>query len=201
MKKLCLVLILTLAAVSVAEASWLQRDWLTKGNGWAEKGAVRAGLDDHGSITFTLSDDVSADISGDVSKTYVKSIDIRAELNISKFNITGWEFHELTNLSIPLPIPDIAPTLDNPFVIQGIPFKTEEVRLDSYSITIESESRGTLKAKGTLLRESIDFELTNVLWQKGTPEPDTPDNKSGCNAGYAAAALVLIPLLALKKRK
>lgn len=193
MKKIFVSVVLLLIAVSAGEASWLARDWLMKGNGWAEKGIVRVHAKDVGSLVFTISEDVSGD-------QYVTNVRIEAELTMSGLDIEAWSFAETTEVVPAIPVPEIEPTLDNPITINGIPFKNETVDIQSYSLSITSASSGAIKVRGEILEHGIDFSLDNVIWQGGTPEPETPDNKSGCNMG-AAFPFLLIPLLLKRARR
>ena len=180
----CLILSLSANIGNSAEPPWLASNWFTKGSGWAEKGIVRASGDDKGRLLFGISSAPGGDL-------HVVSLDIKAELNISKFNINAWDFSESTVLPAPIPIPDAEPTASNPFKISVPPFETKVLKVTKYEISIESSKRGKMKLHGELKEHGVEFDLENVLWQAGTPEPDDPDNKSGCNSVFGAPALLL----------
>ena len=179
-----LILSLTVNVSNSKESTWLARDWLTKGNGWAEKEIVRASGNDKGSLLFGITSDPEGNF-------FVKSIDIKAELNISRFNIEAWDFSEITTFNVPIPIPEVEPTIANPFHIKIAPFNTSTLERASYEMWIESSSSGRIILKGVLKEVSgIEFNLENVLWQRGTPEPSDPDNESGCNSFFRLLALL-----------
>ena len=183
------------ASISKSEENtWLARDWLAKGNGWAEMGIVRANGNDKGSLIFGIAFD-------SVGSPYVVSLDIKAELNISRFNIEAWEFSESTILGDPIPVPEVEPTASNPFYIKVGPFNNAELGDAVYELWIESSSRGRMKLKGVMRGLGIEFDLENVLWQRGTPEPSEPDNESGCNSVSGLSALLFLVVFKKHIRK
>lgn len=176
------------------ENTWLARNWLSKGNGWAERGIIRTSANDKGSFLIG----VSSDSTGN---PYVVSLDIKAELNISRFNIEAWEFSEATTLDVPIPVPEFEPTAVKPFNIRIGPINTPKLRNAYYEIWIESSKSGKMKISGELIEHGIEFSLENVIWQSGYPEPSDPDNESGCNSVFGLSAPLLIILLYLTKNK
>ena len=187
-----LIVSVTVNVSNANEITWLARDWLTKGNGWAEKGVVRTSGNDKGRLMFGITSDPNGNF-------YVVSVDIKAELNISRFNIEAWDFSEITTLNTPILIPEVKPTVEKPFYIKIGPFNTSALGNASYELWVESSSSGKMKLTGELKSASgIEFSLENVLWQKNTPEPRDPDNESGCNSVSGLSALLLIVFLVSK---
>ena len=181
-----IIVSLTVNMSNSNERTWLARDWLTKGNGWAEKGVIRTSGNDKGRLLFGITSDAGGSF-------YIVSVDIKAELNISRFNIEAWDFSEITTFNVPIPIPEAEPTVKKPFEISIKLPNTEKLGNASYELSIESSSNGKMKLKGELKESGgIEFSLENVLWQKGTAEPKDPDNESGCNSVFGFAALLLI---------
>ncbi|MCL1940857.1 MAG: hypothetical protein FWG09_02865, partial [Synergistaceae bacterium] len=112
-----------------------------------------------------------------------------------------WEFFESAIFDKPIPIPEAEPTVSKPFMIEGIPFETNVLKLTEYKIWIESRTNGRMKIHGELKERGVEFDLENVIWQKGTPEPDDPDNESGCNSVFGASAWLLFAIFMMAKNK
>ena len=136
-----LALALSLAVVLLAlpaAAAWdAGGRWLIEGTGYGEKSPVRLRLALNGYM------DVRTATSGDVR--FITGYDLNMRLDTSRAGVKTWteEIHE--TLHVPVPLPSLAPTVNEPF-------RLPDVRADglTYAVTLTSATSGTVDIYGTI---------------------------------------------------
>ena len=186
-----LALALSLAVVLLAlpaAAAWdAGGRWLIEGTGYGEKSPVRLRLALNGYM------DVKTATSGDVR--FITGYDLNMRLDTSRAGVKTWteEIHE--TLHVPVPLPSLAPTVNEPF-------RLPDVRADglTYAVTLTSATSGTVDIYGTIDLDVLgrtEVNSKSAVWKEGTRRPDLDDDlNSGCSAGTPVLALALLAPLA-----
>ncbi|MDR2174931.1 MAG: hypothetical protein LBO82_03225 [Synergistaceae bacterium] len=180
-------MVLTAAAVLFlfAETAFAAYDisgkWLLEGGGYAKKDVLRVELTDEGAL------DIRTRVENGVR--YVSGYSVNLRLDASRLGINAWKYEKVVELSPSVPIPDLDPTLNDPF-------KLPPVTVDklTYEVTFTSIHAGTVKIHGNLdvdVVGEIDIDSDSAIWKEGTEKPDIPDTTSGCNSGIAGMTLIL----------
>ena len=186
---LAVVVLLVTPGAALAEydiGGW----WLLEGSGYAEKGFVRAELTDSGTLNIqTQTED---------GVRYVLGYSLDLRLDASRLNINAWKYSKIVLLDVPVPLPELNPTTNNPFELPPV-----TVDGLTYEVTFTSTTSGTVKLYGYLdidVVGNIGVDSISAIWKSGTAKPDIDDMTSGCNWGVPWAAS-LLPLLAMKLGK
>jgi Synergist-CTERM protein sorting domain-containing protein len=166
--------------------------WLLEGGGFAQKDFLRVKLTDEGVL------DIQTQVKNEV--LYVSEYSVNLRLDASRLGINAWKYSENVRLQNPIRIPDLDPTLNDPF-------KLPRVTVDkmTYEVVFTSTTSGTVNIYGKLdvdVVGEVEIDSVSAIWKEGTKKPDIPDMTSGCSAGIAWTALALgVPLALSKTRK
>jgi hypothetical protein len=164
--------------------------WLLEGSGYAEKSFVRSELTDWGTLDIQTETRDGAE--------YITGYFVWVELDASRLNIRTWDYSDTVLLPVPIPIPDLRPTVNEPFTLPPV-----TVNDLTYEVTFTSETSGTVKIYGYVDIDVVgwtEISSISVIWKEGTEKPDVPDMASGCNAGVAGVAGAILALAALSQR-
>ena len=155
--------------------------WYFEGGGFAEKLFVRVELNAWGELHIRTTLE-----SGD---RYLTGYDIDATIDATRFDINAWEYSTDTTLEYPVPVPEVNPTLNNPFKLPKVTYEGL-----TYEVELTSAASGIVKIYG-YLSGGIEVDSKSALWKSGTKKPDIPDMTSGCDAFCGAASLLLAALV------
>lgn len=192
-----LALGLSLAVVLLAlpaAAAWdAAGRWLIEGTGYGEKSPVRLRLALDGYM------DLKTVTSGDAR--FVTGYDLNMRLDTSRAGVKTWTEEIHKTLPVPVPLPSLAPTVNEPF-------KLPDFRADglTYAVTLTSATSGTVDIYGTIDLDVLgrtEVNSKSAVWKDGTKRPDLDDDlKSGCSAGTPFLALALLaPLAGVLRRR
>jgi hypothetical protein len=162
--------------------------WLLDGGGYAEKGILRVKLTDEGYL------DIRTEMVDEVR--YVLGYSVLFRLNASRLGINAWEYKKTVDLQYPVPLPDVRPTVNDPFELPPV-----TVDGLTYGVVFTSITSGTVDIYGSL---DVDFvgmvgiDSTSFIWKEGTEKPDISDKSSGCSLGMAWMILALPAFLHIK---
>ena len=178
-----LSLAIVLLALPAAAAWDAAGRWLIEGTGYGEKSPVRLRLALDGYM------DLKTVTSGDAR--FVTGYDLNMRLDTSRAGVKTWteEIHE--TLRIPVPLPSLAPTVNEPFKLPA--FRADGL---TYAVTLTSATSGTVDIYGTIDLDVLgrtEVNSKSAVWKDGTRRPDLDDDlKSGCSAGTPFLALALL---------
>jgi hypothetical protein len=184
------VVVLFMFSKAVAADYDISGKWLLEGGGFAEKGVLRVELTDEGFL------DIRTKVED--GTRYVLGYSVALWLNASRLGINAWEYSKNVDLELPIPIPSLNPTVNDPF-------KLPPVTVDrlTYKVTFTSISSGTVDIYGSLdvdVIGDVEIDSASAICKEGTEKPDIPDMTSGCNSGIIGAALVLGVFWVCRKR-
>ena len=188
----------------------LPGQWNIHGDGFGEKGVIRLSLEVEGNAIQTtdfvknLSESVDKiiDNNEEVFRSVVNSerkvltaCNVDLTLRITGAGIKAWKENIPNAVQIPVLLPEIRPTMNDPFVLPSITLNNI-----TYTITFESESSGKLRVQGYTDVDKVgtcEINADCALWRDGTEAPQTAsETKSGCNSGIgfltALTALLII---------
>ena len=117
-------------------------------------------------------------------------------------NIKAWTERYSETLRIPVPLPELRPTLSNPFYLP--PVKTKEGL--TYKVMLTSVTSGKVDIYGTIDLDVIGrtkIQSNSAIWKEGTKKPGLEDMQSGCGLGLGMGTMLLLvpPLLPLVRRR
>ena len=167
--------------------------WQMQGTGYGDKSGVRTELELRGYL------DIRTQIVD--GQRCVSGYNMKIRIDASKLNIKVWDKTSTEELRIPVPLPELRPTMSNPFNLP--PVKTKDGLI--YEVILQSVSSGLVKIYGTLDLDIIGvtkFDSNSVIWKEGTERPaDYKDMRSGCSlGGWGMAGLLLSAYVALRGR-
>jgi hypothetical protein len=165
--------------------------WLLEGGGFAQKDILRVELTDEGVL------DIQTQVEDGVR--YVLGYSVDLWLDASKLGINAWEYSKTVSLQPPIPIPELDPTLNDPFELP--PVTVEKM---TYKVAFTSTTSGTVYIYGNLdidVVGEVEIDSASAIWKEGTEKPDIPEMTSGCNTGIAWMALALGVLPAMSKMR
>ncbi|MDR1874675.1 MAG: hypothetical protein LBQ90_06660, partial [Synergistaceae bacterium] len=187
------ILLMIMAVVFLATGSSFAYDiggrWLLKGGGHAEKGVVRVALQDSGYLNFLT--------EVDSGEQFLTSYSILVELDASRLDINAWRYAKMVTLPVPIKMPEVNPTLSQPFELP--PVTADGL---TWVVRFTSATSGTVDIYGEIdvdVVGRVTIDSQSAIWKEGTEEPDISDKLSGCNAGVPAAALFMSLLLPAMK--
>lgn len=169
--------------------------WEMEGSGYGDKKSVRAELKLEGYLDIH-----TALYNG---RNCVTGFDLKIRIDTTRFNIKTWEKYSSEELLIPVPLPELRPTLNEPFKLPRV--KTKDGLI--YEVSLESVTAGVVKVYGTIDLDVLgDTEIrsNSVIWKQGTERPDKYENMlSGCQTGAGAleSVLLLVPVLFFALRR
>lgn len=166
--------------------------WLIRGNGFGKK-TVSVELKLEG-----LLDLQTKEIDG---KRHISGYDLWMRIDASRLKIKAWQETYREELSIPMPLPELRPTLNSPLILPAV--KTREGLI--YQVTLTSVTSGTVKIYGTIDLDVVgktEIDSNSKIWKEGTPPPDIEDLTKGCGVGLGVGPLLLLlPLLLSRARR
>ena len=195
--------------------------WNLSGNGYVDKSFVRVSLELTGELEVItkmgdeLADSYSQDIIEKVSQDlynetgrllkdvrFVTGHIVDLKITATNLDIKAWsDVIDNSHLTIPVPLPELNPSNDNPFVLPDVSYGEDDYNL-TYTVTLTSVYSGTVRIQGWITLDVVgDVELDSLckIWKEGSdkPEPVDGDNKSsGCNfSGMGFSALILVMLI------
>jgi hypothetical protein len=152
-----------------------------EGGGFAEKGFVRSELTLDGTLdiqTQTENDD-----------RYFLGFSLAMRLDASRLNINTWKYSKVVVLDIPVKLPELSPTTNEPFELPPVP--VDDLVCE---VTFTSTTSGTVKIYGYIdvdVVGRVEIDSESAIWKEGSQKPDIPDKTSGCNAGLWGSLAVL----------
>jgi hypothetical protein len=164
--------------------------WLLEGNGYAEKSFVRTELADVGRLNIkTQTED---------GVQYLLGYSLDLWLDVSRFNINAWKYSRVVSWDVPIPLPELDPTMNDPFELP--PVTVEGL---TYELALTTTTSGTVKIYGYLdidVVGTVGINSMSTIWKNGTKRPiDTSGLSSGCNTSWTIwtllTLLTLLPLL------
>ncbi|MDR1376189.1 MAG: hypothetical protein LBJ22_01660 [Synergistaceae bacterium] len=165
--------------------------WLLEGGGFAEKGFVRTELTDSGTL------DIQTKTEDGVQ--YILGYSLNLRLDASRFNINAWKYSNIVLLDVPVPVPELTPTTNEPFELPR--FTVDGLTCE---ITFTTTTSGTVRIYGYIdvdVVGSIEINSISTIWKNGTDKPETSDMTSGCNGGiWTVSMLPLLLTAALYRR-
>ena len=191
--------------------------WNIKGQGFGEYSPIRLQLSLTGNMDITTAklSEISAD------NLYIKSGDETIELDLSshpemadmkaltsyevylRLELTGagfkaWEETFPNGIRIPVLLPNMRPTVNDPFVLPGITHDNI-----TYQMSFTSPTSGKVRINGFTEVEHLgncEINADCAIWRNGYPEPDLEEEtSSGCNSGVSASMLLLLAVIGVKK--
>lgn len=164
--------------------------WLMQGEGYGDKNSVRLQLRLDGVLDIR---------TGMVdNRRCVTGYDMWIRIDSTRVKIKTWQERYREELSVPIPLPELRPTLNSPLVLPAV--KTREGLI--YQVTLTSVTSGTVKIYGNIDLDVVGRTEINsecVLWKEGSDKPDIEDLVSGCSVGAGAGALLLLFPVALRR--
>ena len=217
MKKFLCACLIILCACNVlnAEDYDISGNWLVHGEGFVEKSFVRSSLELNGNMTLTtrtlreISRDIQAliidnetvtDLSNELLDSDMRALteyNIHIRLDATTLDIKAWEEYLLNGIKIPVLLPEMRPTNNNPFILPAVTYDGL-----TYQVTFTSINSGTVKITGYIdvdLVGSCEVNSDSSIWKEGTNEPARSSSKSGCNSGMGIFACVLLLLAGVLK--
>ena len=209
------ILIFLFLCISLLNASEytdtvLPGKWNIHGTGFAEKGFVRLSLEVDGNAIQTT--DFVKNLSASVDKILddnqevlrnavnperkvLTNCNVDLTLRITGAGIKAWNENIPNAVKIPVLLPEIRPTINNPFALPSVTLNNIK-----YTVTFTSETSGKLRGQGYVdvdLVGTCEINADCALWKDGTKAPATDEEThSGCNSGIgiftAFTALLII---------
>ena len=191
--------------------------WDISGNGYVDKSFVRVSLELTGDLNIITKmgnrlaedykDEIIEKVSADLYKESKRRLkDVRfitghiVDLKITATNldIKAWSGTiDNSYLTIPVPLPEIRPSNNEPFVLPDISYGEDDYNL-TFTVTLNSIYSGTVRINGWVKLDyvgKIELDSLCKLWKAGTDEPEPVDGenkKSGCNSGISSLMLISI---------
>ena len=149
--------------------------WHIAGDGYGEKSFLRLNL----SLDGTL--DLYTSVNADGWRS-ITGYDIDLRIGTSRADIRTWTDRIEERLRIPIPLPELRPTVNNPFTLPAVNHDGL-----NYQVILTSESSGKVKIYGYIDLDVIGTTEVNsesVIWKSGTTKPSIDDSvDSGCRTG------------------
>lgn len=164
--------------------------WMIEGEGYGEK-----------RVRVQLALDGTLDIQTGVveGRRCITGYDLWLRIDASRLNIKAWTERYRETLHVPVPLPDLQPTLNKPFSLPAV--RTKEGLI--YKVTLTSVTSGKVDIYGTIDLDVIgrtEIQSTSAIWKEGTGKPRIDDVQSGCGLGMGAMLLMVPLLLPLARR-
>lgn len=167
--------------------------WLIEGNGSGKK-----------AISVQLKLDGTLDIQTGVveGRRCITGYDLWLRIDASRLNIKAWTERYRETLGVPVPLPDLQPTLNRPFSLPAV--RTKEGL--TYKVTLTSVTSGKVDIYGTIDLDVVgrtEIRSNSAIWKEGTEKPGLEDMQSGCGLGLGMGTMLLLvpPLLPLVRRR
>ena len=157
--------------------------WLMQGEGFGEKSPVRIQLTLDGYL------DLHTDVVG--GQRCITGYDLWLRIDATRLTIKTWSERYSETLKVPVPLPELRPTLNKPFVLPEV--RTKEGL--TYKVTLTSVSSGKVDIYGVIDLDvvgSTEINSESIVWKEGTSKPDTKQLLSGCGIGSGAGFLLLL---------
>ena len=208
----CVILLLMCAALSAESSYDINGLWHIHGEGFAEKGFVRVSLELFGDMNITTNtiNEISRDLKEVISNGLTIKVDpvhdewlegdmkaitkyeIHMRLNATGLSIKAWEEGFPNGIKIPVMLPEIRPTVDDPFVFPA--YSYDDIK---YQLSITGIDSGKLRLNGYVNVNTVgkcELNADCVVWKDGSKEPQREsETSSGCNSGVGLVMLLLLP--------
>ena len=220
MRKIFLTILILIASAASLNASEyidsvLPGKWNVEGTSFIEKGIVRLSISIEGEVNQTV--DVLKNLSASVDKIIddneekarniinenrkvLTGCSVYLKLYIfdkTGFDIKAWDEYIDNAVKIPVLLPEMRPTISDPFVLPTVTYDNL-----SYTLTFESESSGKLRVRGYVDVDTVgtcEINADCALWKDGTEKPSLDkETSSGCNnsgLGIFTAFTVLLMMI------
>ena len=168
--------------------------WLMEGNGYGDKNSVRLRLKLDGTLDLR-----TGDVGG---QRCITGYDLWIRIDTSRVNIRAWQERYREELRVPVPLPELRPTLSSPLVLPTV--RTKEGL--TYKVTLTSVTSGTVDIYGVIDLDVVgrtEINSEGIVWKEGTEKPEPKDLLSGCRvgAGWGTVFLLLPPMLKLGRKR
>lgn len=164
--------------------------WLMQGEGYGDRNSLRLQLRLDGVLDIR---------TGMVdNRRCVTGYDMWIRIDSTRVRIKTWQERYREELRVPIPLPELRPTLSSPLVLPAV--KTREGLI--YQVTLTSVTSGTVKIYGNIDLDVVGRTEINsecALWKEGSDKPDIKDLVSGCSVGAGAGSLLLLFPVALRR--
>ena len=184
--------------------------WHIKGQGYGEYSPIRLKLSLTGNMNIATSklSEISADNlyikSGDETVSLdlenhpeladmkaLTSYDIYMRLELTGAGFKAWEENFPNGIRIPVLLPNLRPTVNEPFVLPGI--SNENI---TYQVSFTSPTSGKVRIHGYTdvdVLGTCEINADCAIWRDGYPEPELDsETDSGCNSGMSVLMLLLV---------
>ncbi|MBQ7577211.1 MAG: hypothetical protein IJT21_02970 [Synergistaceae bacterium] len=204
----CLLTLFTCTALNASDYD-ISGVWHIHGEGFVEKSFVRSSLELTGRMTLTtqtlreISRDIQELISGDETITNLSNelldsdmkaltgYQISLELEATELGIHAWKENLPNGIRIPVLLPEMRPTNNNPFKLPAVTYDGL-----TYQLTFTSTESGNVTIKGYFdvdIVGTCELNSESSIWKDGSKEPSRNESSSsGCNSGFGVFALALI---------
>ena len=210
-RKLLLALILvTLARSSISADEYdeyiIPGKWNIKGKGFGEYSPVRLQLKLYGDMDLTTSAVSELDTEAIISDDQTLPLDllhldgnmraltgytIHLQLNLTGASIKAWDEDFPNYIRIPILLPNMRPTANNPFVLPSV--NLEKFR---YKVSFTSTTTGKIRINGYTDVDNLgrcEINADCAIWKDGYPEPALEEEtSSGCDSGISSLMLLLV---------
>ena len=189
--------------------------WHIKGQGFGEYSPVRLKLKLTGDMDVTTAklSEISADNqyikSGDetilldlqnnpelADMKALTGYDIYMRLELTGAGFKAWDEDFPNGIRIPVLLPNMRPSVDDPFVLPGITYDNL-----TYKLSFTSPTSGKIRINGYTDVDNIgscEINADCAIWRDGYPEPSLEEEtSSGCDSGFNA--LMLLVLMGVRK--
>lgn len=217
MKKIFFALLILLIASMLNASEYtdtiLPGKWNIEGTSFIEKGIIRLSVKIDGEVNQTteILKNLNASVDKIIENNQEKARNLineerkvlnGCEVNLrlyifdkAGFDIKVWDHNIPNAVQIPVLLPEMRPTINEPFVLPSI--TKDNI---TYTITFTSETSGKLRAKGYVDVDAVgtcEINADCALWRDGTTKPETEkETKSGCNSlGIFSAFIVLLMMM------
>ena len=218
MKKIFFALLILFIASMLNASEYndtiLPGKWNIEGTSFVEKGFVRISVKIEGEVyqTTEFLKNLNASVDKVIENNQEKARNVineerkvlnGCEINLrlyifdkTGFDIKVWDHYIPNAVQIPVLLPEMKPTINEPFVIPSI--TKDNI---TYTITFTSETSGKLRAKGYVDVDAVgtcEINADCALWRDGTTKPETEkETKSGCNSGLGIFSAFIILLIVI----
>ena len=209
----CLILLLSVSSLSAESDFDLSGLWHIYGEGFAEKGFVRVSLELSGNMQLTTQtiEEISPDLKEIISDDLTLKVDpahdkwlksdmnaltgyeVYLKLTATQLDIKAGEEYLPNGIKIPVLIPDIRPSVDDPFRLPAVSYDGLK-----YELIITGVDSGVLNLTGYIDVDTVgECELNTecMVWRDGSSRPSGEGKSSGCNSGWGIFALMLIGVI------
>ena len=202
-------LIVLISCISVSgEVYDISGLWHIDGEGFAKDSSSGIKLRGKIGTSMNIYTQPLSEVSQDIidAENYSEDIkcltgyDVHLRIDLSMFKINAWEQDIPSGIRTPIPLPEIRPTLNEPFYLFSFSIDNEEQNMN-YALYLTSIYSGIIKINGVIrdldVVGDVEIDSESAVWLDGTEKPETEEG-SGCNSGMNMLMLLLM-ILGVKK--